>query len=192
MEAQLKEQSLVHYSTPTIYVQPKTKKRYKGKYINSDKSKLLLITKPTLRHLWKNIKLHTSQYIIEQSIRIKVLGIYITSGFSNIATINNIISKVNYCLNILKEIFKYSSVRTKKILTNSIIVSVIRYAAPILINSNNTLISKLQVVLIKCSRPILGFKSYKYSTQHIIKELNWLNAYQIITKETIIFIHKII
>ena len=95
-------------------------------------------------------------------------------------------------MNTLKEIFKYSSVRTKKILTNSIIVSVIRYAAPILINSNNTLISKLQVVLMKCSRPILGFKSYKYSTQRIMKELNWLNAYQIVTKETIIFIHKII
>ena len=44
----------------------------------------------------------------------------------------------------------------------------------------------------KCSRPILGFKSYKYSTQRIMKELNWLNAYQIVTKETIIFIHKII
>ena len=54
------------------------------------------------------------------------------------------------------------------------------------------MISKLQVLMMKCSRPILGFKSYKYSTQRIMKELNWLNAYQIITKETIIFIHKII
>ena len=44
----------------------------------------------------------------------------------------------------------------------------------------------------KCSRPILGFKSYKYSTQHIMNELKWLNAYQIVTKETLLFIHKII
>ena len=145
-----------------------------------------------MRHLCINIKLHTSQYIIEQSTKIKILGIFITSGFSNIATINNIISKVNYRLNTLKEIFKYSSARTKRILTNSIIISVIRQAAPILINSNNSLISKLQVVLMKCSRPILGFKSYKYSTQRIMNELKWLNAYQIVIKESLLFIHKII
>ena len=108
--------------------------------INSDKSKLLLITKPTLRQQCNHIKLHTSQYIIEQSHKIKILGIYITSGFNNIATINNIISKVNYRSNVLKGIFKYSSQRTKTILTNSIIISVIRYAAPILINTNNSLI----------------------------------------------------
>ena len=44
----------------------------------------------------------------------------------------------------------------------------------------------------KYAQPILSFKSYKFSAQKIMKELKWLNAYQIITKETILFIHKII
>ena len=88
--------------------------------INSDKSKLLIITKPAQRYLSSNIKLQTTQYIIEQTHKIKVLGIFITSGFSNLATINNIIFKVNYRQLVLREVFKYSAYRTKIILTNSI------------------------------------------------------------------------
>ena len=88
--------------------------------INSDKSKLLIITKPAQRYLYNNIELQTTQYIIEQTHKIKVLGIFITSGFSNLATINNIISKVNYRQLVLREVFKYSAYRTKIILTNSI------------------------------------------------------------------------
>ena len=88
--------------------------------INSNKSKLLIITKPAQRYLYNNIEPQTTQYIIEQTHKIKVLGIFITSGFSNLATINTIISKVNYRLLLLREVFKYSAYRTKIILTNSI------------------------------------------------------------------------
>ena len=132
--------------------------------INADKSKLLIITKPNLRNITSQIKLQANKYTIEQSQKIKVLGIFITSGFNNIATVNSIISKVNFCLTVLNEIFKYSNIRTKLMLTNSIIVSVIQYAVPILISGSNKLISKLQVLLMRCSHPILGFTSYKLST----------------------------
>ena len=42
----------------------------------------------------------------------------------------------------------------------------------------------------KCSRPILGFCSFKYSTNKIMNELKWNTIYQIITKECITLIHK--
>ena len=145
-----------------------------------------MITKLGQRHLSSHIKLQTTKYVIEQSQKIKGLGIFITSGFTNLATINNIISKVNYRLSVLREVFKYSTYRTRKILTNSIILSVIRYASPVLISSSTNHLSKLQVMIMKCSRPILGIKSFKYSTQKIMNELNWLPIYQIVTKETIL------
>ena len=75
-------------------------------------------------------------------------------------------------------------------LTNAIIMSVICYAACILISSNNASLSKLQVLIMKCSRPILGFQSYKYSTSKIMQLLNWSTIYQIIMKESILLIHK--
>ena len=45
--------------------------------INSDKSKLLIIAKNNLRGITNSIKLQANQYVIEQSTKIKVLGIYI-------------------------------------------------------------------------------------------------------------------
>merc|ERR1712082_215648 len=110
----------------------------------------------------------TTQYIIEQSSKIKVLGVYITAGLSNLATINNMISKINYRKNILKEVFKYSNERTKRMVTNCLIISVFRYASPLLINSSAIEINKLQVLLMKCTRPILGYQSFKWSTSKIM------------------------
>ena len=44
----------------------------------------------------------------------------------------------------------------------------------------------------KCSTPILGFVSYKFSTQKVMSKLKWLTAYQVIMKESVLFIHKVI
>ena len=71
-------------------------------------------------------------------------------------------------------------------------LSVIRYASLILVSSSNKCLSKLQVLLMKCAGPLLGFKSFKFSTQKIMSELKQLSIYQLVTKESVLFIHKII
>ena len=76
-------------------------------------------------------------------------------------------------------------------LTNSLIISVFRYASPLLINSSAIKIKKLQVLLMKCIRPILGYQSLKWSTSKIMSKLNWLTIPHMIAKESILFLHKI-
>ena len=44
----------------------------------------------------------------------------------------------------------------------------------------------------KCTRHILGFRSYKMSTIQIMKDLNFLTIHHMIVKETILFIHKVL
>ena len=44
--------------------------------------------------------------------------------FNNTTTVNSIISKVNFRLTVLNEIFQHSNIRTKLMLTNSIIVRI--------------------------------------------------------------------
>ena len=131
--------------------------------INPDKSKLMIVCKAVHRKATKNIVLMTNDHIIEQVQKIKALGMYFTTGLSNTANINNIISKVNYRLSILKDIFAFSEKRTKVILMNSLVISIFPYCCPLLINSNINMISKLQTLLMKCTRYILGFKSSKMS-----------------------------
>ena len=76
-------------------------------------------------------------------------------------------------------------------LTKSLIISIFRYGAPLLINSNKIHINRLQTLLMKCARPLLGFKSFRMSTLQIMKKLNWLTIHQLIMAESIKIIHKI-
>ena len=139
-----------------------------------------------------SIVLRTSQVVIEQVQKVKALGMYISSGLTNHANVSNIISKVNFRLSVLREVFKYAEYRTKIILMNSLVVSIFRYGCPLLIDSNAIIINKLQTLLMKCARQILGFKSYKMNTVNIMKEVKMLTVHHLIIKESIGFIHKII
>ena len=160
--------------------------------INPDKSKIMITCKPQLRNSINNIQLTTTDYTVQQVTKVKALGIFITSGLSNIAMTNNIISKVNYRLSILKGVFKFCDKKTKTILMNSIVISIFRYCCPLLINSNTNLIAKLQTQLMKCTRYILGYESYKMSTVAIMNNLKFMTVYHMIVKESVSFIHKII
>ena len=74
--------------------------------LNQDKTKFMVICQASKRNLVNNIKLHTTNFIIELSSKIKILGIYFSSGLTQIATCNNIISKVNNCFNTIKKVTK--------------------------------------------------------------------------------------
>ena len=69
--------------------------------INAFKSKLLIIYKPGHCNSTVQIKLQANGYIIKQSSKINVIGIYITSGLTNNGIINNIISKIYFHINVL-------------------------------------------------------------------------------------------
>ena len=66
--------------------------------LNYDNTKLISC-KGSIRENTLDIKLNTTNYIINQSSKVKVLGTFIISGLCNAATVNMIISKVNYHLN---------------------------------------------------------------------------------------------
>ena len=74
--------------------------------ISPDKSKLVIVCKSNIRKDIQNIKLFTGQYIVKQVDKVKILGIYITAGLSNLPTINAIISKINSRMSVLKKICK--------------------------------------------------------------------------------------
>ena len=88
----------------------------------------MIVCKPNIRANTTNITLKAQQYTIEQSNKIKILGTILTSGLSNNAYINKITTKVTYRLNILKKVCKYTDRRTTKMLFNSLINSVFKYA----------------------------------------------------------------
>merc|ERR1712240_711896 len=159
--------------------------------INSDKSKILVICKPTLRHMTDKIKLIASGHHILQSNFIKILGIYYTKTFDNTRNVNNIISKVNYRLNTLNNILSIAPYKTKVILCTSLLISIIRYGSGRLTTITDSQTTKINSIMLKISRKIMGIRSYKMSTLKIFEELNWLSFPQMIRYESTKMIYNI-
>ena len=52
------------------------------------------------------------------------------------------------------------------------------------------MLSKLNTLLIKCTRSILGFDSYKWNTVKIMNKLKWNTFFHTLIIESICIIHK--
>ena len=152
----------------------------------------MVVCRPNRRVEVRNLVLRAGDYIIEQKDKIKVLGVFFTSGLTNHVNISNIISKVNFRMYTMREAFNFSGKKSKIIFFKSMVLSVIRYCCPILIDSDAKMLSKLQTLLMKCTRPILGFQSFKMSTLQIMSELRIQTVHQMIIMESIKFIHKVL
>ena len=152
----------------------------------------MIVCKPIHRENVKNIVINTEVKVIKQVQKIKALGMFFTSGLSNYANVQNIISKVNFRLTMLRGVFKFAEKKTRIILVKSLIVSIFRYCAPLLIDSNAIMINKLQTLLMKCAHAVLGFKSYKMTTIEIMREMKIITVHHLIIKESIQLVHKII
>ena len=159
--------------------------------LNPDKTKLLVTCKPNFREGAQSIKLQANKYIISQTQSIKILGVFITSGFDHTPNVNSIVSKVNYRVYVLQKIVKYTNTKTRIILYNSLIVSIFSYCANNLINLNRNQLNKLSVLYNKRAHNILGFHSYKLNLTTIYKKLNWTSFPQLIIMESLKLIHKI-
>ena len=149
----------------------------------------MIVCRPSIRHVTKDIVLDTTDYTIKQCDKVKILGIFITAGLSHLATVNLIVSKVNFRLNLIRKVLKYTNRRTSLMIMNSVIISVFKYACPIIIDANVCLHRKLNTLLLKCSRLILGFESYKWNTNKIMSNLGWYTYQQFLMIESVAFLH---
>ena len=93
--------------------------------INSDKTELLVNSKKHLRHLADKVSFYTDKYLIEQKSNTKILGFILSSNPNHNSHINMIISKVNYRIHLINKIRSFTDFKTRKIITTSLIISVI-------------------------------------------------------------------
>ena len=159
--------------------------------INADKSKILIICKQIFRQHTDTIQLTASEYTIEQSDHIKILGIIYTKVFDNTKQLNTIISKVNLRHNIIANILKISPIKSKMIIATSLCISIIRYGAGRMTSLNDNQITRINSLMLKISRYILGIKSFRMSTSEIFRTLGWHSYPQIIQYDSVRLIYMI-
>ena len=74
--------------------------------LNADKTTLLITCQLKYRRLVNDFTINANKFIIQQSKKIKILGVYYTAGLDNGPNVSNIIQKVTYRINTLKNIMK--------------------------------------------------------------------------------------
>ena len=140
----------------------------------------------------KDIKLTAGDYVIDQSDKIKILGIYYTSGLDNQPNINMIIQRVNYRISILGKIIKSTNKKTSLLLYNSLVISIFNYCIGCFLNNSVCQNSKLNTLLNKCTHKILGITSYSKTASTNLKRLNWLSYSQMLIMGGTKLFHKVI
>ena len=104
--------------------------------INPDKTELLVSCKTVLRTDANKIKFNADNYLISQKENTKILGFIINNQLNHDKHINTLISKVNLRLHTINLIAKYMNNKIKIMVTNSLVISVIKYVLHLLININ--------------------------------------------------------
>ena len=160
--------------------------------INADKCKLIITCKPSLRHLSSNITLKPQHYVIKQTNKVKILGVFILSDLSQAANVNRIKSRVHYRLHTLKDIFTYTAFDTRLMLANSLIVSTIVYALPIMITCTQKQIQTLHTLLMRVAKTVNGKSCFKWPTLKVLDSCNWLSLSQLVMFESVKYIHNIV
>ena len=81
--------------------------------------------------------------------------------------------------------------KVKIIIFNSLVLSIIRYVMPLLLNINFKQLNTINVIVTKAARSAIGYHTYKWSNSKVLKYCNWLNVVHTIYYSTLCFIHKI-
>ena len=139
-----------------------------------------------------DIKLTAGDYMIQQSDKIKILGLYFTNGLDNGPNVTKIIQKVNYRINVLNKIIKLTNTKTSLILYNSLVISIFNYCIGCFINNTSKQNQKLNSLINKCSHKLLGLLSYSKSSSYNLKQLNWVSYYHMMIIGASKLFHKVI
>ena len=78
----------------------------------------------------------------------------------------------------------------KVMVLNSLVLSLVRYVIPLLINMNSKQIKIIHNLVMKTARTAIGYHSYYWSNSKVLKTCVWFNGVHLLYYGIISFIHK--
>ena len=160
--------------------------------LTAEKTQLLVSCKNTLKTKANLINFKAGEFTILQSQNVKILGYYLNENLTHDTYLGQIVAKTNYRSHLIKLISNFMNTKTKIIVCNSIIISVISYVMPILINVNKAQLDSINILINKVARNCLGNESFRWSNQKIMEKCGWLNGTQLLYYSALSFLHKIL
>lgn len=158
--------------------------------LNIEKTKSMIITNK--KSIDKTqIKIKINNIVLENVTNMKYLGIIIDDGLTFKPNIDYVAKKVGRKIGVLSRLNNKFNMQQKIYIYKTIIEPHFNYCSTILFLSNKTDIQRLQKLQNKCLRNILRV-NYNCSQNEILFITNQPSVYQIIFKNTMIIIYKMI
>ena len=159
--------------------------------INRDKTEIMIACKNRHRKMTKNIQMYADEFKVKQVNQVKILGFLIQSNLHNDSQIGKTISNINNRLYNIKNLGNQTQFKTRRTLVKSIVIGKLNYALPLLSNSTQSQLQKLNTLITKSYKVIMGNQCFRWSTRKMLNKCNLRTIYQLIAEQGLIFIHKI-
>ena len=104
---------------------------------------------------------------------------------------NKIISKVNYRMILIKKVSNHMNKKVKILVHNSLIISILTYVMPILIDINAKQLKLLNVLINKVARTCMGRAAYRWHNSKLFQKCDGLNGTHLLYYSALCFLHKI-
>ena len=116
----------------------------------------MIIHQQKLKNVFKDCQLKAGQYIIKPKYVIKTLGHYIRSDLKLDSDIGKLCSNLNYRINKINQIKKYTNFETRLKFINANVMSKLNFCLPFYIGAEFHLIKRLYNVQMKAARAAIG------------------------------------
>merc|ERR1712243_222432 len=121
----------------------------------------------------------------------KILGYIIQRNLQNDHQINKTISNINNRPLNIKKLGNKSTLKTRKILVKSIVIGKLNYGLPLLSNSTQAQLQKLNTLIIKSCQTILGNPCLRWCSNRLLNKCQLTKIWHTILELGLVYIHKI-
>lgn len=164
--------------------------------LNSDKTHLMVMATASqlAKHKDYGITLNTGTEIIKPASSEKLLGGFISSDFKFTEHIIN--NKTSLCklltsrVNALSKICKVCDFKTRKILANGMVQSLLIYLIQLWGGSSGYLLQFLQVLQNRAARKVTKL-AWRTSTQTLLDQCGWLSVKQLVEYHSLLLTYKV-
>ena len=127
------------------------------------------------------IQMTASGHKVKQVAKVKILGYTMQSNLHNDKQIAKIISNINNRLHNINKLATHTTIKSCTILTKAIVIGKLNYGLPLLCNSTKAQLNKLNTLVIKSCRVIMGNSCLKWSSSRLLKKCKMQSIYYMIT-----------
>ena len=159
--------------------------------INKDKTEMMIVCKNRFRKKTNKITMKASDKTVKQVKKVKILGYTIQSNLKNDTQIGNTISNLNNRLYNIKKLGTKTKTETRAMLVKSLVIGKLNYSLPLLINSTKAQLSKLNTIVNKSCKIIIGNICLKWSSTKLQTRCKLNNIWHMILIQGLTLLHKI-